>query len=140
MNPGDKLIKKPVYPGGRKAMAEFILNELTYPEKALKNKIEGMVIVKIDIDDTGKVIRAKIKKSVGHGCDEEAIRIVKLLKFYVTKMRKVRLTHHKTIKINFILPKKKPAIKKGTQEIKPATASTQGQSFEVVYTFVPTKE
>ena len=120
-------------------MLEFITNELRYPEKALKNNIEGLVVVKIDINDRGEVVRTKIKKSIGHGCDEEAVRIVKLLKFYVTKMRKVRLTHHKTIKINFKIPIKKVQAEKKSKN-QASISSAISQPMEIVYNYVPTKK
>ncbi|MFT4661195.1 MAG: TonB family protein [Patiriisocius sp.] len=135
MEPGDKLPKKPVYPGGRKALALFIKENLAYPSEALKNKVEGLVIVRIDIDGKGSVARTRLKKKLGHGCDEEAIRIVRMLKFFVTKRRKTRVTYHKKIKIHFTLPKPKK------KDAKPLEKSNENisQGFEVVYTYVPKK-
>ena len=101
-------IKKPVYEGGLKALRAFISENKKYPEEALKARIEGTVYLKYTIDYKGNVIEAKVIKSVGHGCDEEAIRVVKLLKFKVPKNRGVRVKFHKNIQIHFRLPKEKP--------------------------------
>jgi protein TonB len=104
----ESFVQKTYYPGGNKAMDEFIKGELKYPEEAFEKKIEGYVVVKIDIDMHGKVIQAHIEKGLGHGCDEEAIRLVKLLKFEPVKMRNVKATFHHTINIHFKLKDVKP--------------------------------
>ena len=102
-------IKKPVYPGGLKLMRSFITENLRYPKKAIEHKKEGTVRLKYDIDYKGNVTEVYVLSSVGYGCDEEAIRLVKLLKFHVEKTRKMRVVFHKTIQINFRLPKVKIA-------------------------------
>ena len=99
----ESFIKQPNYPGGTKAMDEFIKKHLQYPEEALQNKIEGTVAVEIDIDVFGKVTSAKVKHGVGHGCDEEALRIVKLFQFEKKKYKGLYVLFHKTINIHFRL-------------------------------------
>lgn len=102
-------IKKPIYPGGLKAMRDLIRKELKYPEEALQSKIEGTVYLRYNIDYKGKVTSSKILSSLGYGCDEEAQRIVKKFKFEVPKgPRKLKIKFHKTIKIHFRLPKEEP--------------------------------
>ena len=104
----NQFIKKPFYPGGNKAFKDFILKQLQYPQEAIDNKIEGTVVVKYDVDYKGNVIEANILKSIGHGCDEEAVRIIKLLKFEIPKgPRKLRVLFHKQTKIHFRIPIKK---------------------------------
>jgi TonB family protein len=104
-------IKKPVYPGGIKAMRKLIQENLRYPEDALANKIEGTVVLKYDIDHLGAVVDAKVIAGLGHGCDEEAIRLVKMFRFNAPKNRGVKVRFHKDIHIHFRLPKKKAAPK-----------------------------
>ncbi|TVQ48053.1 MAG: energy transducer TonB [Saprospirales bacterium] len=105
-------LKKPIYEGGRQALFDFIKRNLKYPKEALKNKIEGVVIVRYTINKDGKVIKTEVKNSLGYGCDEEAQRVVKMLKFHVPKNRKLKVLFHKKIHIKFTLPKKKDAPKK----------------------------
>lgn len=103
-----QFIVKPYYPGGSKAMGAFISSKLKYPKEALKEKIEGHVMIILDINHKGKVIKTKVKQSLGYGCDEEAERICKLLLFKLDQVvRKGRTIFHKTIRIGFKLPKKK---------------------------------
>ena len=122
-------IKKPIYPGGNKALKELIKQELKYPKEALEKKIEGVVRVRYTIDKNGKVTKTQVMVHLGHGCDEEAERVVKLFKYNVPKNRKIQVHFHKTINIRFKLPKK-PEIKlvyeqkpKPSEESKPLTYS-----------------
>lgn len=108
----DHFIKKPIFPGGLKAMRQLIKANLKYPKTALANKVEGSVYVKYGIDHIGKVSEVKVLQSLGHGCDEEAVRVVKLFKFQVPKIpRKLKVAFHKNIRIHFKLPREKPAPK-----------------------------
>ncbi len=96
-------IKKPHYPGGPKALKTFISKQLQYPERARKKGIKGTVILRYTIDWEGKVIDTHIISGLGYGCDEEAIRVVKMLRFEVPK-NPVRALFHKTIHIHFRPP------------------------------------
>ena len=94
-------------------MKLFLGKQLKYPKEALENKIEGTVHVEYFINYKGKVIDAKNISSLGYGCDEEALRIVKLLKFVVPKNpRKLRIKFRRKIQIHFNLPKKPAPSKK----------------------------
>ena len=95
----------PKYIGGNKAFRDFIAENLRYPESALKTKVEGTVIVEYDIHDDGEVSNPRILKGLGYGCDEEAIRLVSLLKFGKVKNRGVRVKMTTKTNINFRLPK-----------------------------------
>ena len=100
-------IHKPVYPGGPQAMKKFISEQLVYPESAKETRVKGTVTIDYTIDYKGNVIETKIISSLGYGCDEEAERLVKLLKFDVPKQRARKIRFHKTINIHFRPPAKK---------------------------------
>ncbi|MBK8561829.1 MAG: energy transducer TonB [Saprospiraceae bacterium] len=123
-------IKQPWYEGGPKAMKKFVAEQLRYPAEALAEKVEGTVSVRFDIDHKGDVMDAKIiGHGLGHGCDEEAIRLVKSMKFQVDVPRGLRVIHHKTIQIHFKLPNAQaPAqvqLNYVTKEEAPATSEQQ---------------
>jgi TonB family protein len=103
-----RFLHKPVYPGGQKAMLEFIRLQLRYPEAAQAAKAEGTVRLRITIDHKGKVVDAKPIATLGHGCEEEARRVAGLLRFEVAKNRKLHLLFHKTINFHFHLSKETP--------------------------------
>lgn len=137
-------IKKPIYPGGSVAMRNFIRQHLVYPPAALEKGIEGTVTMKYTIDHHGNVIDTHLIAGLGHGCDEEAARVVRLFKFDVSKTRGVRVTFHKDLHVHFRLPKKQPAplpVASSvnthyvyTQTPKPATPSNSGYSFTITIT------
>jgi protein TonB len=100
-------IKKPEYPGGPKAIGEFIGKNLRYPDEAIREKIEGVVRARVTIDVSGKVVKVEVIKGLGYGCDEEASRVLKLLVFKIpgNKMRKGFF--HQTFNVTFKLPQPK---------------------------------
>lgn len=98
-------IHKPQYPGGPKAMHAFLKTIQQYPKAALQHKIEGVVRVRCTIDYKGFVTDTKVMTHLGHGCDEEAQRMVRQLKFEVPKNRGVKVLFHKNLNISFKLPK-----------------------------------
>lgn len=69
----------PSFPGGEEKMKEFITKNLNYPKKALENSIQGVVYVSFEIDKKGKVGKVKVLRGIGSDCDEEAIRVIKMM-------------------------------------------------------------
>ncbi len=102
-----KFLNKAVYPGGNNALINFFKKNLIYPTQAIQNKIEGKVYLKFKINPIGKVYDVFVIKGIGHGCDQEAIRLVKLLKYTPPKNRKLKVTTYKKINIPFKIPKNK---------------------------------
>lgn len=68
--------KMPLFPGGSMAIFRFINQNIRYPESALKNKIQGKVIVQFIINNSGEVKNAKVIKGVSPELDQEALRVV----------------------------------------------------------------
>lgn len=100
-------VSRPVYPGGLEAMKKFVAKHLNYPEAARKAGVEGTVVVRYTLDYTGKVVDAKVKKHLGHSCDKEALRVVRMLRFVVPQSNKKKVRIHQDISIHFKLPKVK---------------------------------
>ena len=105
-----KFIQKSEYPGGIERLRSFIKNNLKYPQKALENKIEGNVLVRYKVNSIGEIFNIQIIQGLGFGCDEEAIRIIKKLKYPKLLNRKIKVTTNKKISIKFRLPKRKDNI------------------------------
>lgn len=116
-------IKKPIYPGGPQALRLFIRENLRYPQEALEQKIEGTVTLKYAIDHLGHVTEAKVVAGLGHGCDEEAVRLLKLLRFEVPKHRGLKVRFTKDIHIHFRLPKAQPKPRVQTAQVQYTVAS-----------------
>ena len=69
------------YEGGQEAMYAFIEKELKYPIMARRNRIQGVCIVSFTLNTDGTMSGIKLVKNIGGGCGEEALRVVRLLKF-----------------------------------------------------------
>ncbi|WP_426059930.1 energy transducer TonB [Hymenobacter sp. B1770] len=69
------------YEGGQEAMYAFIAKELKYPLMAKRNRIQGQCIVSFTLNPDGTMQGIKLVKQVGGGTGEEALRVVRLLKF-----------------------------------------------------------
>lgn len=122
-------IQQPEYPGGPKELTKFIYQNLRYPTAALEAKVEGTVLIEYDIDYKGNVVETRVLQGLGHGCDEEASRVIRMLKFAVGRNRGVRVLFHNKARVKFKLPvqPKKQAVPPGGQQV----------SYNYVYTSTP---
>ncbi len=98
-------LKLPRYGGGRDQFKKFISENLRYPAPAREAGIEGFVMVAYDILDNGSVENQHVVKSLGYGCDEEALRLIGMLQFEKVKNRGVRVRVTTRTRINFVLPR-----------------------------------
>ena len=62
---------------GQTAFSNFVNNNINYPNNAIKNKTEGLVVVQFVIGSNGKIKDPKILKEIGDGCGAEVIRVIK---------------------------------------------------------------
>ena len=99
-----KFIKVPNYDEGNEGFRKLIAENLVYPEEALKNKIEGIVHLVYEVNDMGAVFNIKVLKGIGFGCDEEAIRLIKLMKFAKVKNKGMRVKVRRKARVLFKLP------------------------------------
>ena len=89
----------PVYPGGEKALREFISQNVKYPENAKKEGKTGKVYVSFVIDKKGRVADAKVVKGVCPELDTEALRVIKLISDWTPGKNK-----GKKVKVAFTIP------------------------------------
>ena len=111
MDKGNKtkhFIKQPIYPGGNEQFTKDIYSQIKYPQAALEAKIAGIVFLEYDINYQGIVVEVRVLQGIGHGCDEEASRVLKTLKFDVPKTRGIKVLFTRKAKIQFALPKQAP--------------------------------
>ena len=86
--------KMPEIEGGIKAIQKII----KYPLKAKTLGVQGVVYVQFIVDEKGDVLEPKLIKKLGAGCDEEALRVLKKIKF------KPGYVKGKPVKSRFTLP------------------------------------
>jgi TonB family protein len=68
--------KQPEFPGGIKAMYQFLARNIRYPAAASKANVGGRVFLSFVITETGDVEDVQVLKGIGFGCDAEAIRVL----------------------------------------------------------------
>ena len=69
----------PAYPGGERALLEYVAKNIKYPQIARETGIQGRVFVGFVVEPDGSVSNVKILRGIGGGCDEEALRVIKSL-------------------------------------------------------------
>ena len=72
--------------------------QVKYPETARQAGIEGRVIVQFIVSETGSVIKPKVIRGIGGGCDEAAIEAVKKVTFKPGSQRGV------PVRVQYSLP------------------------------------
>jgi TonB family protein len=95
----DKVEQPPSYPGGDQARIDFMMKNLKYPEQAKKNGVQGKVFVTFIVEKDGSLSNVKVMRGVGSGCDEEAVRVVKMMPKW-----KPGINKGKPVKVQFVLP------------------------------------
>lgn len=101
-------IHQPQFKGGPKELTKFIYSHLRYPKEAFEAGVEGTVFIEYDIDYLGNVVATRVVQGLGHGCDEEACRVVQMMKFDVERNRGVHVLFHQKVKVLFKIPKQTP--------------------------------
>lgn len=72
----------PQYPGGNYALENYINNHIRYPRSNLHN-FQGRTNVSFVVNENGRITNAHIVgKKLGHGLDEEAVRIVSSMPYW----------------------------------------------------------
>lgn len=72
----DVVDQMPEFKGGMDALMKYLGDNVTYPEKAKEEKIEGKVFVSYVINEKGKVTQVKIEKGANELLDKEALRVI----------------------------------------------------------------
>ena len=140
-NNKEQLIKNAFYDGGKSAMDAFIQKHIKYPAAALEKKVEGKVHLFLDIAKTGKVVKVKVVSGIGHGCDEEAVRVVKMMEWQVDKIRNMHVIFHQKLTINFKMPTaQEPTINLEDVVFEQPVISSQSITYSYIESVVPTKK
>jgi TonB family protein len=78
--------KYPEFPGGEIALQRYIKNELNYPYEAKRKNVEGRVIIRMIIDERGKVTYAEVLKKINPYLEAEALRVVRKMPLWSPAM------------------------------------------------------
>lgn len=98
----------PTFPGGDEALGKFLGENIHYPDSAIAKHIQGNVFVQFVVNKDGAVGDVKILRGIGGGCDEEALRVIKLMpRWNPGKQRGEPVAVQFNLPIRFALDKKK---------------------------------
>ncbi len=67
------------FPGGNKAMMQYMMDNIKYPEDALKQRIAGRILVSFCVEKDGSISDIAIVKSLHPSIEAEAVRVVKAM-------------------------------------------------------------
>jgi antitoxin component YwqK of YwqJK toxin-antitoxin module len=67
--------------GGNFEMARRTFEQVRYPSEAIRDQVQGKVTIAIRVDEQGNIVPGSYasRQRIGGGCDEEALRMIKLL-------------------------------------------------------------
>lgn len=90
----------PRFSEGEDALLSFLMANIRYPELARRVGVEGKVMVSFTVEKSGSISNMRVLKSIGGGCDEEAMRVVALTagKWIAGKQ------NGKAVKVNMSIP------------------------------------
>ncbi len=99
------IVEEPAqFPGGDRALYNFISKSVKYPVVAQENGIQGKVYVKFVVDEHGNASSAEILRGVDSSLDKEALRVINSLpKFKPGKQRGRPVKVYYNAVINFQL-------------------------------------
>ncbi len=69
--------KQPEFIGGQTALFDWISTNIKYPESARSKHVEGTAYLGFVIEKNGCITNVEVKRGIGFGCDEEAVRLIK---------------------------------------------------------------
>ena len=94
----------PEFPGGMKELLKFLQDNLKYPENAMKNNVQGRVIVQFVVEKDGTPTEFKVLRSVDPDLDAEALRVMKAMPKWKPGMQKGQVVRVKfTVPVSFKL-------------------------------------
>lgn len=94
------------YPGGIKALRTYLSKNIKYPDRAVKEGIEGKCIVQFVVSNKGKISKIRIKQGVPGcpECDSEAVRVIqKMPKWEPGKVNGIKVNSTFSVPVSFKL-------------------------------------
>lgn len=89
----------PQFPGGQIAMMKYIMENMKYPEQAMKEGIQGRVTVRFIVEKDGSISDVKPVLSVHPLLNKEAVRVVESMPKWTPGKQ-----NGKPVRVRFNLP------------------------------------
>jgi TonB family protein len=71
----------PEYYKGEEALGEFVLENLEYPDLAIRQNLQGSVVMSFIVEPNGSISNIIVEKEFNHLCTQEALRIIRQTKW-----------------------------------------------------------
>ena len=93
----------PVFKDPDMNFTKFIIENLDYPEIAFKQNISGEVELNFIVETSGRISNIEIRESLGGGCSEEAIHLLKEIRWKPGTRNNIAVRSFMSASINFSL-------------------------------------
>ena len=97
--PFDKVEEMPEFPGGTPELMKFLQENVKYPEEAMKNGIQGRVLVQFIVEKDGSITELKVVKKANELLDGEALRVANAMPKWTPGKQKGEV-----VRVKFTLP------------------------------------
>ena len=126
----------PEFPGGTAAMFTYLSGNIKYPEEAKDKGISGRVFISFVVEKDGSVNQVQVKKGIGGGCDEEAVRVVQAMPKWKPGLQK-----GKPVRVSYLLPitfKLNEGVKSPEEQVEQALEKAKKPNEDGVYQIAET--
>lgn len=89
----------PSFPGGQKALMEFMGKNIKYPTVSQETGVQGKVIVQFVVDKDGSIINPIVVRSIDPYLDKEALRVIKSMPKWKPGMQR-----GKAVRVKYTVP------------------------------------
>lgn len=89
----------PSFPGGGRAMMEYLSNNIHYPSVAEENGLQGRVITSFVVEKDGSLSNIRIERSIDPSLDKEAIRVIKNMPRWIPGRQ-----NGETVRVKYTVP------------------------------------
>jgi periplasmic protein TonB len=111
----------PVFESKEMNLQTFLAENFVYPDEAYRKNITGVVKLNFIVEPHGHISNLMIVERLGAGCSEEAIRLIKLLRW------KPGMKDGKAVRVNISFPVKFGLSTDGNYNVSPAAGGTTFQ-------------
>lgn len=80
------------------------MENVNYPDSAKNNNISGVVVIAYTVDNLGNINNFRVKKGIGYGCDEEALRVARITILNNCRSYIPAVLNNKTVSVEFTYP------------------------------------
>ena len=114
--PVNSCAKMPSFPGGDRAMAEFVMRNIRYPQSSIDAGEQGAVVVRFVVGKDGKVSDATVIRGRSDALNAEALRVVSTMPDFEPGLNE----EGKAVACNYTIPvmfKLKRDVKKESEKV-----------------------